>query len=332
MSMIAMFDGASAFDQDLGWCVDYVSLGSFAFSGTPCYSTSCGVQTMEEGTCAPTLAPTASLAPSLRPTPAPMGSITGYVMTDSNIYTAAAAWLDDRAAAEATYGHISTWETGEVKDMSCLFSTQTWCGGNTAALSFNEDISDWRVDKITSMSWMFYDASAFDQDLGWCVDDDVNLDYAFSYSGCASTSCGVVRCPTKENNKEQTPVAVIAGAAAAGALLLAVGAFCFYRRRKASTMDKADEPSGSLPKSDPEPTEMPPTEDAAAPKDEEATAIAPEAEKSPQETLAEEPPPPPAKGWFGRAGPEPEPEEPPLSPFSALRAERERELKTLASP
>ena len=30
--------------------------------------------------------------------------------------------------------------------------------------------------------------------------------------------------------------------------------------------------------------------------------------------------------------PEPEPEEPPLSPFSALRAERERELKTLASP
>ena len=75
-------------------------------------------------------------------------------------------------------------------------------------------------------------------------------------------------------------------------------------------------------------------EEATAPKEEEATAVAPEAEESPQETLAEEPPPPPAKSWFGRAEPEPEEAErpPPLSPFSALRAERERELKTLASP
>ena len=38
---------------------------------------------------------------------------------------------------------------------------------------------------------MFYSASAFDQDLGWCVDDDVDLDYAFSNTPCASTSCGV---------------------------------------------------------------------------------------------------------------------------------------------
>ena len=104
-------------------------------------------------------------------------------------------------------------------------------------------------------------------------------------------------------------------------------------------------------------------------KDEEAVADAPEAEESPQEetlveeapplpparswswraetepeaekaeeTLAEEPPAPPAKGWFGRAEPQPEPTAepaeaaPPLSPFSALRAERERELKSLASP
>ena len=32
----------------------------------------------------------------------------GYVMTDSNIYTARDAWLADATAAEATYGHIST--------------------------------------------------------------------------------------------------------------------------------------------------------------------------------------------------------------------------------
>ena len=132
------------------------------------------------------------------------------------------------------------------------------------------------------------------------------------------------------------------------------------------------------------PAESPP-EEVTVPEETEATAVAPEAEESPQETLAEEPPVPPARGWFGRAvpvtklekaevalaeeppapptkswfgraepepaseeaerppppakswrfwgaGPEPEAEEPPLSPFSALRAERERELKTLASP
>ena len=36
----------------------------------------------------------------------------GYAMTNSNIRTAVAAWLADAAAAEATYGHISTWDWG----------------------------------------------------------------------------------------------------------------------------------------------------------------------------------------------------------------------------
>ena len=53
-------------------------------------------------------------APTLRPTPqpTPRPPITGNVMTDSNIKAAVAAWLSDATAAEATYGHISTWETG----------------------------------------------------------------------------------------------------------------------------------------------------------------------------------------------------------------------------
>ena len=119
----------------------------------------------------------------------------GYVMTNSNIYTARDAWLANPTAAEATYGHISTWETGRVTDMSCLFNPLTWCGGNTLAKFFNEDIGAWDISGVTRMYRMFYSASAFDQDLGWCVGDDVNLGNAFSYSGfptpCASTSCGV---------------------------------------------------------------------------------------------------------------------------------------------
>jgi hypothetical protein len=306
-----MFYDASAFDQDLGWCLDDDVDLDFAFDVTPCKSTSCGVKReTNTGDCDV--------------------SRTGNVMVSWKIRWAVAAWLSNPTAAEATYGHISTWETSGVTDMSWLFcGNSIHCGSyyNSAAGSFNEDIGAWDVSGVTDMYAMFWGASAFDQDLGWCVGDHVSLNNAFQDTPCASTSCGIVRCPTKE--KEQTPVAIIAGAVAAAALLLAVGAFCFYRRRKASMMDKADEPSGT----NQEPTELSPPEEARTPKVEEATIhIAPEAEETLQETLVEEPPPPPARSWFGRAGPEPEPEEPPLSPFSALRAERERELKTLASP
>jgi len=189
-TMQQMFAYASAFDQDLGWCVgDGVSLSS-AFAISPCASTSCGVH---QGIC-------------------------GYPMTDSNIRTAVAAWFSDSAAAEATYGHISTWETGGVTDMSALFCgfASPFFGCNTAkesfnedigawdtsgvtdmnqmfsgASSFNQDIGDWAVHSVTSMYYMFSGASAFNQDLGWCVEHDVDLDYAFQSTLCASTSCGV---------------------------------------------------------------------------------------------------------------------------------------------
>ena len=34
-----------------------------------------------------------------------------YVMTDSTIKPAVDAWVSDATSAEATYGHISTWDT-----------------------------------------------------------------------------------------------------------------------------------------------------------------------------------------------------------------------------
>ena len=84
-------------------------------------------------------------------------------------------WLSDRAAAEAEYGAIATWGTGEVTDMSYLFcassfdySGRGYC--NTAAASFNDDITAWDTSGVTDMKYMFNGTSAFDQDLGgWSV-------------------------------------------------------------------------------------------------------------------------------------------------------------------
>ena len=89
------------------------------------------------------------------------------MVDDSNIYTAVRAWLSNPAAAEATYGHISTWETGGVTGMSELFKD---------ASSFNEDIGAWNTSGVTSMYMMFYGASAFNRDIGgWAVDSVTNM-------------------------------------------------------------------------------------------------------------------------------------------------------------
>ena len=50
---------------------------------------------------------------------------------------------------------------------------------------------------IITLQQIFDGASAFDQDLGWCVDNGVDLTQAFYNTPCASTSCGVTQgsCP-----------------------------------------------------------------------------------------------------------------------------------------
>jgi surface protein len=109
-------------------------------------------------------------------------------MDDTTIRTAVTVWLSDSTAATAMYGHISTWDTGGVTDMESLFDVDY----NSGAASFNEDISAWDTSGVTTMEYTFYGASAFNQDLGWCVGDGVDLDDAFDDTQCASTYCGVM--------------------------------------------------------------------------------------------------------------------------------------------
>ena len=55
-------------------------------------------------------------------------------------------WTNSMIKAIEKYGHISTWQTGEVTDMSHLFEVKK---------EFNEDISSWDVSKVTNMEYMF---------------------------------------------------------------------------------------------------------------------------------------------------------------------------------
>ena len=141
----------------------------------------------------------------------------GEPMDDTTIRTAVDLWLSNRAAAMATYGHVSTWETGAVTDMSYLFCAAherfgacspaaeafnddigAWDTSRVTDVSymfagsptFNQDLGAWAVDGVTDLRGMFDGAAAFDQDLGWCVAGDAAQDSAFVESACAATACG----------------------------------------------------------------------------------------------------------------------------------------------
>ena len=77
---------------------------------------------------------------------------------NDSLRTAVAAWSDDRAAAEATYGHISTWDTSGVADMAGLFcASPDYCSSTNfaGAADFNDDISGWDTSVVTTKRRMY---------------------------------------------------------------------------------------------------------------------------------------------------------------------------------
>ena len=57
---------------------------------------------------------------------------------------------------------------------------------------FNQDLSEWDVSGLTaSVDYMFSNAAAFDQNLGWCITDGVTTSNFASGSGCEDDSCGI---------------------------------------------------------------------------------------------------------------------------------------------
>ena len=87
-------------------------------------------------------------------------------ITDTaSLRTAVTAWCSDAVAAFSTYGHISSWDTTRVTDMSYLFSDDAEGGYCSTYSTFNEDLSGWDTSQVTNMERMFYGASSFNQDL-----------------------------------------------------------------------------------------------------------------------------------------------------------------------
>merc|ERR1711970_1251311 len=66
---------------------------------------------------------------------------------------------------------LNEWRVDKVSRMSYMFA---W------ARAFNQPLNDWRVDKVTNMSWMFAGASAFNQPLNdWRLRSDLDTDRMF---------------------------------------------------------------------------------------------------------------------------------------------------------
>ena len=69
----------------------------------------------------------------------------------AELQTAVDEWVSDATTAEATYGHISTWDVSAVTDMSELFYGKR---------QFNDDISGWDAPgRVVSIVRLLLDRS-----------------------------------------------------------------------------------------------------------------------------------------------------------------------------
>ena len=153
-TMERMFEGAAAFEQDLGWRVSTYFTTRFAgstdtedaersqvntqnvFLGSACETTFCGVVVV--------------------------------FTSNSDLVDAVNAWLDGDATY---YTGISKWDVSAVTDMSALFSGRT---------AFDDDISAWDMSSVTSTQSMFYGAEVFNQDIGsWTVSSVADTSFMF---------------------------------------------------------------------------------------------------------------------------------------------------------
>ena len=92
--------------------------------------------------------------------------------SDMDIKDAVRLWNWNKSDAIKKYGHISMWNTKYVTNMSNLFSF--------GSDEFNEDISNWNVQNVKCMDYMFLGAVEFNGDLSkWNVQNVESMDSMF---------------------------------------------------------------------------------------------------------------------------------------------------------
>jgi len=119
-------------------------------------------------------------------------------------------YCSDNAVAASIYGSFSEWNTSMVTDMSFLFGMYTSSdnddnhnghnhfGGydvdypkSNCGRTFNEDISGWSVDQVTTMDYMFWGANFFDQDLSvWNTSSVTSMSHMFGRASAFNQDIG----------------------------------------------------------------------------------------------------------------------------------------------
>ena len=156
-AMNSMFQGATSFNQDLSdWNVSGVNNMAMMFANTHALSIT------NKGLIHESFASNPNWPYEWREF---------VILDDTNFQTAVNLWFDNQAEANATYGHISDWNTSAVTDMSNAFKNRA---------SFNEDIGNWDVSNVTNMYYMLKGARAFNQDVSnWDTSSVTNMTRLF---------------------------------------------------------------------------------------------------------------------------------------------------------
>ena len=192
-NMERMFSGAADFNQALNdWNVSSVT------NMTEMFNAATGLSLANKGKIHESLASNANWPYDWREY---------VVLDDTNFQDAVNLWFENQEDANATYGHITDWNTSAVTDMSNAFKNHSTFNENISdwnvssvtnmtrmfegAQDFNQTIGNWDTSSVTNMSNMFKHASSFNQPIGdWNVSEVTRMDYMFKHANSFNQSIG----------------------------------------------------------------------------------------------------------------------------------------------
>jgi surface protein len=178
----------------------------------PSVEPSAGPSQSVEPSLEPSAGPSQSAVPSLEPSAGPSASLEPSLAPSTqdcfpangrDLRAAVLAYVNGDVANYERYGSvIGNWCVSQVTNMSYIFYQ---------ASNFNQDISGWDVSRVTNMYVMFLGASHFDQDIsGWDVSQVTNMAYMFTKATDFNQNLCAWGPALQTTNAETTTVGVTA--------------------------------------------------------------------------------------------------------------------------